>query len=203
MDLSDYKASEIKKLRAELEEHYACYRSMGLKLNMSRGKPSAAQLDLSMPMLNILPSTGSYKADDGTDCRNYGILDGIPEAKKLMGLLLEEDPQNVIVCGNSSLNIMYDFIARIWIHGTLGMTPWGKLDEVKWICPVPGYDRHFAITESFGMKLIPVALNEDGPDMDVVEKLVADESVKGIWCVPQYSNPGGEVYSDEVVARLA
>ena len=143
-------------------------------------------------------------AADGSDLRNYGVLDGLPEAKELMASMLEDDPANVIVFGNSSLNIMYDTIARLWMFGTQGSTPWCKLDSVKFICPVPGYDRHFGVTQEFGIEMIPVPMNEDGPDMDAVEKLAAeDASVKGIWCVPKYSNPGGVTYSDEVVRRLA
>ena len=157
-----------------------------------------------MPMLDIMTSASDPHAADGSDLRNYGVLDGLPEAKELMASMLEDDPANVIVFGNSSLNIMYDTIARLWMFGTQGSTPWCKLDSVKFICPVPGYDRHFGVTQEFGIEMIPVPMNEDGPDMDAVEKLAAeDASVKGIWCVPKYSNPGGVTYSDEVVRRLA
>ena len=151
-----------------------------------------------------MTSASDPHAADGSDLRNYGVLDGLPEAKELMASMLEDDPANIIVFGNSSLNIMYDTIARLWMFGTQGSTPWCKLDSVKFICPVPGYDRHFGVTQEFGIEMIPVPMNEDGPDMDAVEKLAAeDASVKGIWCVPKYSNPGGVTYSDEVVRRLA
>lgn len=157
-----------------------------------------------MPMLDIISSTTECVDEAGADLRNYGILDGIEEAKVLMASMLDDDPENVIVFGNSSLNIMYDTVMRCWVFGTLGATPWSQLEEVKFLCPVPGYDRHFGVTEAFGIKMIPVPMNEDGPDMDVVKELVAnDASVKGIWCVPKYSNPGGVTYSDEVVRELA
>ena len=201
---ADLSAAELDTLRAQLEEEYAGYKAKALKLNMARGKPAAAQLDLSMPMLDILSSDADYKSADGTDCRNYGVVDGLPEAKEFMASMLDDEAENVIVFGNASLNIMYDAVARCWMFGTLGSTPWGRLDTVKWICPVPGYDRHFGVTEAFGIEMITVPMLADGPDMDEVERLVAeDESVKGIWCVPKYSNPGGVTYSDEVVERLA
>lgn len=201
---ADLSAAKLDTLRAQLEEEYAGYKAKGLKLNMARGKPAAAQLDLSMPMLDILSSDADYKSADGTDCRNYGVVDGLPEAKEFMASMLDDEAENVIVFGNASLNIMYDAVARCWMFGTLGSTPWGRLDTVKWICPVPGYDRHFGVTEAFGIEMITVPMLADGPDMDEVERLVAeDESVKGIWCVPKYSNPGGVTYSDEVVERLA
>ena len=187
-----------------LTREYESFKAKGLALNMARGKPSRAQLDLSMPMLTCITDVDDCTAEDGTDCRNYGVLDGIPEAKRLMAVMLDDNAEHVMVFGNSSLNIMYDTMARCWMFGTLGHTPWCKLDEVKWLCPCPGYDRHFGVTEAFGIKMIPVAMNEDGPDMDEVERLVAeDASIKGIWCVPKYSNPSGATYSDEVVRRLA
>lgn len=197
-------ADELRAELAALEEEYASYQAKGLSLNMARGKPSAAQLDLSMPMLDVLSSTSDFRASDGTDCRNYGVVDGIPEAKSLMASMLDDDPANVIVFGNASLSIMYDTVARCLDFGTLGSAPWCSYDTVKWICPVPGYDRHFGITEAFGIEMIPVPMLADGPDMDEVERIAAsDERVKGIWCVPKYSNPGGVTYSDEVVKRLA
>ena len=195
---------ELQSELASLQDAYNGFKAKGLSLNMARGKPSSSQLDLSMPMLDIMTSASDPHAADGSDLRNYGVLDGLPEAKELMASMLEDDPANVIVFGNSSLNIMYDTIARLWMFGTQGSTPWCKLDSVKFICPVPGYDRHFGVTQEFGIEMIPVPMNEDGPDMDAVEKLAAeDASVKGIWCVPKYSNPGGVTYSDEVVRRLA
>ena len=195
---------ELTTLKTALTEEYETYKAQGLFLNMARGKPGSDQLDLSMPMLDILPSSDDCKAENGTDIRNYGVVDGLPEAKKLMASMLDDEADNTIVFGNSSLNIMYDTIMRCWVFGTLGATPWSQLEEVKFLCPVPGYDRHFGVTEAFGIKMIPVPMNEDGPDMDVVKELVAnDASVKGIWCVPKYSNPGGVTYSDEVVRELA
>ena len=195
---------ELQSELASLQDTYNGFKAKGLSLNMARGKPASSQLDLSMPMLDIMTSASDPHAADGSDLRNYGVLDGLPEAKELMASMLEDDPANVIVFGNSSLNIMYDTIARLWMFGTQGSTPWCKLDSVKFICPVPGYDRHFGVTQKFGIEMIPVLMNEDGPDMDAVEKLAAeDASVKGIWCVPKYSNPGGVTYSDEVVRRLA
>lgn len=194
-------------LEAELAEVRARYGEMaarGLKLNMARGKPSAAQLELSLPMLDVLDSEADLAAEDGTDCRNYGVLDGIPEAKRLMAALLDDEPENVIVLGNASLTAMYDAMVRYLVFGALGSTPWGRLPEVKWLCPVPGYDRHFSICEDLGIEMIPVPLCEDGPDMEEVERLVvADDAIKGIWCVPKYSNPSGITYSDETVRRLA
>ena len=195
---------ELIALKEELEKKYQDAKALNLALDMSRGKPAAAQLDLSMPMMSILDENSVLKAENGMDCRNYGVLDGIPEAKKLMADMMGANPENVIVYGNSSLNIMYDTIARSMLHGVCGSTPWCKLDKVKFLCPVPGYDRHFAITESFGIEMINIPMSEDGPDMDMVEKYVnEDESVKGIWCVPKYSNPQGVSYSDETVRRFA
>ena len=195
---------ELQQLKKELEKQYEDAKGKGLKLDMSRGKPSAAQLDLSMGIMDVLTSESVLKTEAGLDCRNYGVLDGIPEAKKLMADMMEVAPEQVIVYGNSSLNIMYDTVSRSVTHGVLGSTPWCKLDQVKFLCPVPGYDRHFAITEHFGIEMINVPMSPEGPDMDLVEKLVAeDASVKGIWCVPKYSNPQGITYSDETVRRFA
>ena len=157
-----------------------------------------------MPMMDILTSKSDLMSEDGTDCRNYGILKGIYEARKLMADIMDVNPEQVIVCGNASLNVMYDTIARSVIHGVMGNTPWCKLDKVKFLCPVPGYDRHFAITESFGIEMIPIPMDEKGPDMDLIEQYVqSDETIKGIWCTPKYSNPTGISYSDEVVKRFA
>lgn len=197
-------AHERQERLAQEQKQHESFVQSGLSLNMARGKPSAEQLDLSLPMLDIVTSTDDIHAEDGTDCRNYGVLRGIPEARRLMAYLLDDIPERVIVCGNSSLTIMYDAIARYWMFGALGSTPWGKLDEVKWLCPCPGYDRHFDITESFGIKMIPVDMTPEGPDMDQVEALVAnDPSIKGMWCVPTYSNPSGVTFSSETVTRLA
>jgi len=191
--------SEIDKL----EKRYNAFKEQNLKLDMTRGKPCSEQLDMSMEILDI-PSKELRKAADGTDTFNYGILDGLPEAKALFAEMLEVDKSEIIIGGNSSLNLMYDTIARAMSLGILGSTPWSKLDKVKFLCPSPGYDRHFAICELFGIEMIVVEMKQDGPDMDVVERLVADdESIKGMWCVPKYSNPDGITYSDEVVDRIA
>ncbi len=198
---------ELEQLRAELKAAYRKYQDMELSLNMSRGKPCKEQLDLSMELMDILNSDSDLTCEDGTDCRNYGVLDGLPEAKELIGAMMENKPDNIIIYGNSSLNVMYDCISRSYTHGVMGNTPWCKLDKIKWLCPVPGYDRHFGITEYFGIEMINIPMTEQGPDMDLVEKLVSeDEAIKGIWCVPKYSNPQGYSYSDETVrcfARLA
>lgn len=171
---------------------------------MSRGKPSIDQLDLSMGMLDVLTSDMDLTCEDGTDCRNYGVLDGISEAKELLADMMEVAPDHIIIYGNSSLNVMYDTVSRSMTHGVMGNTPWCKLDKVKFLCPVPGYDRHFAITEYFGIEMINIPMTPTGPDMDMVEKLVAsDDSIKGIWCVPKYSNPQGISYSDQTVRRFA
>lgn len=190
--------------KAALEKQFEEIKAQNLKLDMSRGKPSAEQLDLSMDMLDVLDSKSVLKSENGMDLRNYGILDGIPEAKRLMAEMMGCDAKNVIVYGNSSLNIMYDQIARAMSLGLCGNTPWSKLEKVKFLCPVPGYDRHFAITELFGIEMINIPLFEEGPDMDMVEEYVNnDPAVKGIWCVPKYSNPAGTSYSDETVRRFA
>lgn len=195
---------ELEALKADLSKQYEDVKAKGLKLDMSRGKPAASQLDMATEMMNVLDKDSDYKSEDGTDCRNYGGLDGIVEAKKLMAEIMGTSADNVIVCGNASLNIMFDTIARSMILGVMGETPWCKLDKVKFLCPAPGYDRHFAITEHFGIEMIPVEMTENGPDMDVVEQYVNnDAAVKGIWCVPKYSNPQGISYSDETVKRFA
>lgn len=193
---------ELKLVLNDLEKEYTKIKEQNLSLNMARGKPDFDQLDVSMNLLDVLNSQSNLVKK--MDYRNYGILDGIDEAKTLFAEMLDTDNDHLIIYGNSSLNIMFDQVSRGYTHGYLGETPWCKLDEVKFLCPVPGYDRHFAITEHFGIKMIPVPLNEDGPDMDIVEKYVNnDKSVKGIWCVPQYSNPSGYTYSSETVNRFA
>ncbi len=196
---------ELLQEKQSLEAQYNEFCEKGLKLDMSRGKPSVEQLDLSMPMFDVLNSQTPLKSRMGTDLRNYGVLDGINEAKELMASLMGVNWENVIIYGNASLNIMYDFICRSMLFGVLGSTPWIKLGRpVKFLCPVPGYDRHFAITESMGIRMINIPMDENGPDMDLVEMLVAEDPyIKGIWCVPKYSNPSGCTYSDEVVRRMA
>lgn len=195
---------ELQTLKRELEKQFEEAKAKGLKLDMSRGKPTPAQLDMGMGIMDTLNSTSVLKTETGMDCRNYGILDGIPEAKKLMGDMMGVSADHVMVLGNASLPIMYDTVSRSVTHGVLGSTPWCKLDEVKFLCPVPGYDRHFAITEHFGITMINIPMSESGPDMDLVEKYVQeDASVKGIWCVPKYSNPQGCTYSKETVKRFA
>ena len=195
---------ELEQELASLTKQYEDAKSLMLKLDMSRGKPTPAQLDLSMDMLDVLDANSVLKSESGIDCRNYGELTGIPEAKKLMADMMGVSPENVIIYGNASLNIMYDTISRSMTHGVCGSTPWCKLDKVKFLCPAPGYDRHFAITQFFGIEMITVPMSENGPDMDMVEELVAkDDSIKGIWCVPKYSNPQGYTYSDETVKRFA
>ena len=195
---------ELLELRNELEKQYVDAKGKGLSLDMSRGKPAVAQLEMAMDLMEVLDANSSMKAENGFDCRNYGVLDGIPEAKALMADIMSVSAENVIVCGNASLTIMYDTVSRSMTHGVLGSTPWCKLDTVKFLCPVPGYDRHFAITEHFGIEMINIPMTVDGPDMDLVEDLVSkDSSIKGIWCVPKYSNPQGVSYSDETVKRMA
>lgn len=204
MSYQQMSKEELIVLKRELDEKYKEIKAQGLKLDMSRGKPSITQLDIAMGMMDIFDGHSDMKSENGVDTRNYGALDGIPEAKKLMADMMEVPPENVIVYGNSSLSVMYDTVARAVTQGVMGSTPWCKLDKAKFLCPVPGYDRHFAITEYFGIEMINIPMTETGPDMDMVEKLVSeDEAVKGIWCVPKYSNPQGISYSDETVKRFA
>jgi len=195
---------ELQKEKAALEACFEEIKAKGLKLDMSRGKPSAAQLDLSKGMMDVLNSSSDLKGEEGIDCRNYGLMDGIKEAKELFAEMAEVSSDEIIVYGNSSLNVMYDTVSRSVTHGVMGSTPWCKLDKVKFLCPVPGYDRHFTLTEYFGIEMISIPMTADGPDMDQVEEYVNnDPSVKGIWCVPKYSNPQGSTYSDETVRRFA
>lgn len=204
MSYKEMSKEELLDLRKEVAKQYDDLKAMGLKLDMSRGKPNIEQLDISMGMIDTLASSHKLVGEQGVDCRNYGVLDGIVEAKRLLSAMIECPIDNIIIYGNSSLNVMYDTVARSMTHGVMGSTPWAKLDKVKFLCPVPGYDRHFAITEFFGIEMINVPLNSDGPDMDMVEELVSsDPAIKGIWCVPKYSNPSGVSYSDEVVRRFA
>jgi len=195
---------ELLELKKSLKAEYKAMQNRDLRLDMSRGKPSQEQLDISMGLMDVLTSDKDLMSENGSDCRNYGVLDGIPEAKGLMGDMMEVPADNLIIYGNSSLNVMYDCISRSYTHGVMSSTPWCKLDKIKFLCIVPGYDRHFAITEYFGFENVCVPMLESGPDMDMIEELVQnDDSIKGIWCVPKYSNPTGNSYSDEVVRRFA
>ncbi len=192
---------ELLGLREEVQKQYEEFKAQGLKLDMSRGKPAAAQLDLTNGLFSALDD---YHTESGLDARNYGVLDGIPEAKKLFSDLLGIPTEKIIVGGSSSLNLMYDALTRLMLFGTQGEKPWKDVPGIKWLCPSPGYDRHFAVTQDMGIEMIPVPMRADGPDMDVVEKLVAeDETIKGMWCVPLHSNPLGACCSDETVDRLA
>ena len=201
MEIQNFSREQLQERLAVLKEEYDSYKALGLKLDMSRGKPGAEQLELTNDMLN--PALlGNYKTSNGFDVRNYGILDGIPECKKLFAEVLGVKPENIIVFGNASLTIMYDYIAQCMIFGA-GAEPWAAQSGVKFLCPVPGYDRHFAILEQFGIEMINIPTNTEGPDMDMIDELIKDEKVKGIICVPMYSNPTGNTYSDETVRRFA
>lgn len=204
MCFSGLTETEIKAIYNEALAEYNEAKAKNLKLNMARGKPSAEQLELAMGVLEALKCRSQFLSENGEDWRNYGIWDGLPEMREIVGNMIDVPASHVILGNNSSLALMFDAISRGVTHGYNGCKPWGKLDNVKFLCPVPGYDRHFAITEYFGFELINVPMNEDGPDMDIVENLVEnDESIKGIWCVPKYSNPTGITFSDEVVRRFA
>lgn len=196
---------ELEKEYAALAKEYEDVKGNGLKLNMARGKPGKEQLDLSLGLLDVLNSKSDFVGTDGMDCRNYGVLEGIDECRKLFGDILGVDSKYVMVGGSSSLNMMFDTISCMMTKSIVdGCKPWYEVKNRKFLCPVPGYDRHFGITEYYGFEMIPVPMTENGPDMDVVEKLVeSDDSIKGIWCVPKYSNPQGITYSDETVKRFA
>ena len=194
---------ELVSLKNELEKKYEEVKSLGLSLDMSRGKPGADQLDLSVDMLSVMTTADECKAENGFDCRNYGVLDGIPECKKLFADLLQVDTKNIIIGGSSSLNLMYDYLNQCMYLGVAGCEPWSKQGKVKFICNVPGYDRHFAITEFFGIEMISVEMDEFGPNVEKIRELVKDPMVKGMFCVPKYSNPNGVTYSDERVKALA
>ncbi|NMB96791.1 MAG: aminotransferase class I/II-fold pyridoxal phosphate-dependent enzyme [Clostridiaceae bacterium] len=203
-DFNSLSIDQLEELKYKLQEEYDKFKNQNMKLDMSRGKPGADQLELSMGLFDS-EIVQIYKASDGTDCRNYGGLEGIPEMRKLFADMFEISPAEIIVGGNASLNLMFDMISQAMSHGVAGSdVPWGKLPSVKFLCPSPGYDRHFAICEYFNIEMITIPMKGDGPDMDLVEELVADdEYIKGMWCVPKYSNPDGITYSDEVVKRLA
>ena len=205
-DMKQYADMTRQELLAERElvaAQYDALKARGLSLNMARGKPGKAQLDMTSEMMDILKADSDYQCD-GIDVRNYGTLDGLPSCKALFAELLGVKPENVFCGGNASLTLMYDTISKAYTHGrVMSDKPWAKLDKVKWLCPAPGYDRHFAISESFGMEMIPVPMTAEGPDMDVVEELIRDGDVRGMWCVPKYSNPDGIVYSAETIRRIA
>ena len=195
---------ELEKENKKLKESYEKFKAQGLKLDMSRGKPGEEQLEISVEMLDIITSKFECKAENGVDCRNYGLPDGIPEIRRLFADLLEVNDSQVIVGGNSSLNMMFDTVSCFMTHGVGGYEPWIKQKKIKFLCPVPGYDRHFSMCEYYGIEMIPIKMTNNGPDMDEVERLVeSDDTIKGIWCVPKYSNPQGITYSDETVRRFA
>ena len=202
--LKDCPVGQLETLLRQLREEYQGYQARGLSLDMSRGKPNTQQLDLCQGMLDTVSSSLGAVSESGIDCRNYGLLDGLPEVRRLLADMLQVAEDEIIVGGNSSLQLMYDTIAKAYTHGLLhSPRPWCKEEAVKWLCPAPGYDRHFRVTETFGFELITIPMTDEGPDMDAVEKAVQDPAVKGIWCVPKYSNPEGVIYSQETIRRLA
>lgn len=204
MLFTDMDKDQLMTLKSELDAKFEECKSKALNLNMSRGKPAPDQVAVSFPVLDEIGAKSDLCAEDGTDCTNYGGLDGIPEARKLFADILDTDPEHVMVMGNSSLSIMFDQVARGFTHGYFGNKPWHKYEKVKFLCPVPGYDRHFLVTQHFGIEMVNIPMTSDGPDMDIVEQLVSsDETVKGLWCVPKYSNPTGITFSENTVKRLA
>ncbi len=200
----NFSEEELKQELETLNKEYEQYKKMDLHLDMSRGKPGKEQLDLSQGLLSVLEKNEDCFSQNHTDCRNYGLLDGLPEAKQIFAEILELSPEEIIIGGNSSLNIMYDTISRAMLFGVYGGEPWAQSGKIKFLCPAPGYDRHFTLCETFGIEMIPVAMTNAGPDMEAVKKAVeSDEQIKGIWCVPKYSNPDGITYTDETVRAFA
>ena len=204
MNYQTYPKDILLEMLNEFRNEYRKIQAENLSLNMSRGKPGEEQLSLSMDMLSVLKTREDLISEDGTDCRNYGLMEGIIEARRLIADLTQVSPENVFIGGNASLNLMYNMISNAWIYGILGEKPWSQQGKIKFLCPVPGYDRHFRILETLGIEMISISMDQNGPDMDLVEQYVnQDPSVKGIWCVPKYSNPDGYSYSDETVRRFA
>jgi DNA-binding transcriptional MocR family regulator len=203
LDFTKLPKTELEKKKKELEASYRSFQAKGLSLNMARGKPGQDQLQLSNDMLDILNSKSDLSASNGQDCRNYGMSEGLPELRKLFSEMMEVDADHVILGGNSSLNMMFDTVACGMTNGFGGCEPWGRQEHRKFLCPSPGYDRHFKVTEYFGFELVTVPMTPTGPDMDAVEEYVKDSSVKGMWCVPKYQNPTGVTFSDETVRRIA
>lgn len=204
MAYANLSKAELQKVFDEISAEYKGYQAKNLSLNMARGKPSAKQLELALGVLEALKARSEFANSNGDDCRNYGLWDGLPEMKRIFADMVGVPASQVILGNNSSLMMMFEVISRGFSHGYNGCTPWCKLDKKKFLCPVPGYDRHFAVTEYYGFELINIPMYATGPDMDLIEKLVKDDdSIKGIWCVPKYSNPTGVTYSDETVRRFA
>lgn len=204
LDYLSLDKAQLQQKQRILQKSYADFKAKGLKLDMSRGKPGTDQTDLSGGIFDILNKDSDFRCKNGVDCRNYGLLEGIPEMREMFAQMLGVEPENVFVGGNSSLNMMFDAISCMMSQGIGGGEPWNRQGTIKFLCPVPGYDRHFGITEFFGIEMINVPMTDLGPDMNIVEELVAsDEKIKGIWCVPKYSNPQGITYSDETVRRFA
>ena len=204
MKLAVKTKEELRQIHQEALEQYEDFKSLHLQLNMARGKPCAEQLDLALGVLEALHARSEFANSNGDDCRNYGVWNGLPEMRAIFSKMLEVPADQIILGNNSSLQMMYDCIAQGFTHGFGGCTPWCKQENLKFLCPSPGYDRHFAVTEYFGFELIPIPMLKTGPDMDLIERLVEnDETIKGCWCVPKYSNPTGITYSDETVRRFA
>ena len=203
MRLAEMDVAELEKFHGEAKRAYEAFRARGLRLNMARGKPSAAQLDLALGVLEALHARSEFAHSDGDDCRNYGVWNGLPEMRAIFSGMIGVPPEQIVLGNNSSLQLMYEIISQGYTHGYGGCEPWCRQGPLKFLCPAPGYDRHFAITEYFGIEMLPVAMLDTGPDMDQIEELVRDPAVKGCWCVPKYSNPTGITYSDETVRRFA